>query len=793
MDYGSEYQPGPLLEVFNTLTNDDTGPVARASDPRYRLYKISRGDTLSTDYLEWPGDLGAPYEDVNGNGLWDPGTDTPKFFGDQQIWCVINDVNNALHGTLGNTAPMGVEVQVLYCAFDRPGPLENTMFMQWRIINKSDADYDSVYFALACDPDLGTAVDDLPGCDTTLEMAYVYNSDNDDGVYGSAPPALGLVYLQGPATPGLPSDTARVQGSWRPGYKNLGMTSFVTTACATFTPLECPPIGAPRYAGIAYLYMKGLLSDGTYLRRPDSSVVTHFFSGDPVAGTGDLPENFPLWEWTPKDVYFQGPSSGPFSLARGDTQEVVAALVIAQGSDRLESVVLLKQDVTYVHAFLGSSSADLPQRYLSVQPSELEYDSTMVGEQGETRHIVLYNGGLETIHVSSVHMQAPGNFTLSGPAAPLDLATGESALFGVTFCPEEHGILSTSITIQSDDPTAPLRTVALHGVAYTMMPARGGLIYALSNRLYRVDPGAPSPVTVGPVFGAPRGLTVRPGTGELYGVGESTSHTTTLLRICAEHADVLRACTIPLGNLQAVAFDASETLYAGTVDGELYRVDTVTGDTVLVGSSPGERYSGFAFHPTNGTLWACASRIIGARRDRILTVDTASGASALVGYVGDSLLIQSLAFGPDGRLYGLQNVSVGEQRLVQIDTNDAHGTVLGSLGTFLSLQAIAMRTDIAVTVEASTGVVPVDYALLQNYPNPFNPTTRIEFALPAAGFVTLKVYNVLGEEVATLATGNFVAGLHRVTWDGSEAPSGVYFCRLTAGWGVQTIKMMLTR
>jgi hypothetical protein len=160
MDYRSEYQPGPLLEVFNTITNDDTGPVSRADDPRYRLYKITRGDTLSTDYIEWPGDLGAPYEDVNGNGIWDQGIDRPKLSGDQQIWTVLNDVNDTLHQRLGATRPIGVELQILYYAFDHEGPLSNTMFMEWKLINKSDADYDSTFIGLFSDIDLGFRGDD---------------------------------------------------------------------------------------------------------------------------------------------------------------------------------------------------------------------------------------------------------------------------------------------------------------------------------------------------------------------------------------------------------------------------------------------------------------------------------------------------------------------------------------------------------------------------------------------------------------------------------------------------------
>jgi hypothetical protein len=93
----------------------------------------------------------------------------------------------------------------------------------------------------------------------------------------------------------------------------------------------------------------------------------------------------------------------------------------------------------------------------------------------------------------------------------------------------------------------------------------------------------------------------------------------------------------------------------------------------------------------------------------------------------------------------------------------------------------------------SSLIVPRAYSLHQNYPNPFNPSTTIEFALPHSGFVTLKVYNVLGEEVANLVGGNHAAGRFKATWDASSMPSGVYFYRLIVGQFSNVRKMILMR
>ncbi len=77
--------------------------------------------------------------------------------------------------------------------------------------------------------------------------------------------------------------------------------------------------------------------------------------------------------------------------------------------------------------------------------------------------------------------------------------------------------------------------------------------------------------------------------------------------------------------------------------------------------------------------------------------------------------------------------------------------------------------------------IPGNFSLSQNYPNPFNPTTHLEFGIPDLGFVTLKVYDALGNEVKILVNENKPAGKYTVTFDGSNLSSGIYFYRLTSG------------
>jgi len=99
-----------------------------------------------------------------------------------------------------------------------------------------------------------------------------------------------------------------------------------------------------------------------------------------------------------------------------------------------------------------------------------------------------------------------------------------------------------------------------------------------------------------------------------------------------------------------------------------------------------------------------------------------------------------------------------------------------------------------VVAKGASSPVPAVMTLNENYPNPFNPSTKISFSLPSTGNVTLKIYNVLGQEVATLVNGVVRGGEEQtVSFDGSTLASGVYYCRLQSGQKAEIRKMILLR
>jgi photosystem II stability/assembly factor-like uncharacterized protein len=113
----------------------------------------------------------------------------------------------------------------------------------------------------------------------------------------------------------------------------------------------------------------------------------------------------------------------------------------------------------------------------------------------------------------------------------------------------------------------------------------------------------------------------------------------------------------------------------------------------------------------------------------------------------------------------------------------------GGLGRVYRRPLSEMITD----VELYSDRIPSAFYLGQNYPNPFNPTTKIKFAIPKSSFVNLKVYDVLGNEIATLLNEEKPAGLYKIDFDASGLSSGVYFYKLISGGFVETKKMILIR
>jgi hypothetical protein len=119
-----------------------------------------------------------------------------------------------------------------------------------------------------------------------------------------------------------------------------------------------------------------------------------------------------------------------------------------------------------------------------------------------------------------------------------------------------------------------------------------------------------------------------------------------------------------------------------------------------------------------------------------------------------------------------------------------------SVDTMRAGRAIRITTqapDAFNAVGPNSHMLPKQFQLHEAYPNPFNPTTELRFDLSQAGRTTLKVYDMLGREVATLVNGQRAAGTYTVSFDAAQLPSGIYFARLTSGANTQVRKLMLIK
>ncbi|MCB0721664.1 MAG: T9SS type A sorting domain-containing protein [Ignavibacteriae bacterium] len=166
---------------------------------------------------------------------------------------------------------------------------------------------------------------------------------------------------------------------------------------------------------------------------------------------------------------------------------------------------------------------------------------------------------------------------------------------------------------------------------------------------------------------------------------------------------------------------------------------------------------------------------------------------------------------PDATNYQIQISTDPGFSTIVVDTDTLTGTELQLGNNFLSVnthyywrvrgKSIGGDGPYSAEWDFTTGVtnidplanVPTVYELYQNYPNPFNPTTKIKFDIPQPGFVTLKVYDITGKEVATLVNSNLEPARYEVNWNGTQFASGVYFFRINAGDFVKVQKMILVK
>lgn len=350
-------QPGKL--------DDQTGIPFNSNDPRYKIYYIKRSDTsgANPDYAAWPAADGAPMMN-----------NKPQFFGDEQLWFVANDKNPALTTNLYGTQPIGLEVQTTVWGSDSPTDLADVVFVKHLIINKSADNYTDVYMGIWTDFDIGYDQDDLVGVDASIGLSYGYNGNQTDQQYG-VPPAAGVMFLQTPVVPSS-GDTVLFNGRKRSGYTYSPLSSYAFYITGNATYLD-PELGSAAGSVMMYNNLRGYQwNDLPYVDPWKLSVTKFPLSGDPSLRIGWLDGiKFP-----PGDRRSLL-STGPVTIAAKDTQEVVYAMFVQRGADRIESVKLLREYAMALEIMHRTQSAFVTPPKLRVDASypnlntvKLEFD-----------------------------------------------------------------------------------------------------------------------------------------------------------------------------------------------------------------------------------------------------------------------------------------------------------------------------------------------------------------------------------------------------------------------------------
>jgi hypothetical protein len=473
-------------------------------------------DQYANDWANWPADLGAPtYADG-----------TPGLAGaDQVMWFVVNDFNDANNTLLYGSPGLGMELQITMWAYNQPGStLGQIVFKKYKMINKGGFEVQDMYVCQWSDPDVGTYTDDLAGCDIERSIGFAYSGNITDGEFSGfnlAPAAVGYDFFQGPIVDGVAGEDLNGNGvddaddfaifnlaQVGPGKINLPMTSFGYFAAGS--PISDPPLGD--YDGTLQWYnlLRGytptndLDNPTPYVAGsgPNQGSATIFpLDGDPFRRSGDIDAtgtNLP-----PGDRRILLPS-GPFTMAPGDTQEVVIAVVggiITQaGGTNRNAVEQMKLNDDFAQFIYNKLFEGIPTPPAKPSVTATEFEEKVVFDFGSDQTAVAATESDDP--VLGFNFEGYNVYQLPSPTASKDQATlvatfdkanGVQLIRGKKFLPEFGDIVE--VPIQNGSDTGIQRYFVADRDYINDLPLYAGNTYYFSVTAYNYnsDPTVPEP------------------------------------------------------------------------------------------------------------------------------------------------------------------------------------------------------------------------------------------------------------------------------------------------------------
>jgi len=404
-----DFWPGPVMDstAYSAVQDSVWNYVWNLRKSEIEFHKAhwnDQGYIPVHDILTWPGNgdvnLGlaaqlAPYYDRSGDGIYNPADgDYPLIRGDQSLFFIFNDDRDFHAETEG--AKMKVEIHGMVYAFDLPddSAFKNTIFLNYKIFNRSENNYSNTCFGIFTDLDIGYCGDDYIGCDVERSMYYGYNGTPVDGsgqpeAYGANPPVQSVSFIGGPFMDADGLDNPRFDAYGNPlcngsvnginfgdsivDNERLGMSDFVycNNSNAGVPNYMTDPLFAPDY----YKFMKAIWKDDTHMvyggnGHPSAGgygpACNYMFPGESDSlnwGLGCVPPNGAV-NWTettagnnPSDRRGIG-SSGPFTFQAGGVQELDLAFTFARDYGKKSTLGSLDKLRTYTDIVRNSFSSN---------------------------------------------------------------------------------------------------------------------------------------------------------------------------------------------------------------------------------------------------------------------------------------------------------------------------------------------------------------------------------------------------------------------------------------------------
>jgi hypothetical protein len=496
-------------------------------------------DQYKHDWINWPVDLGAPYVDVDNNGVYNPvldgdgaamlDGDHPGYANaDQLIWFVVNDFDPDVSKSIYGSDPLNIELQITLWGYNQPNStLGQILFKRFLFINKGTSHIDSMYVAQWSDPDVGAAGNDLAGCDIEESIGYAYNGQRTDGdydVFGLPPVAVGYDFFAGPLVEGVAGQDLNNNGvddsedvgvfnlKYVEGHINLPMTSFLYFAAGS--AISDPPLG--EYDGTLQWYnMLNGFTPTTDLNNPTPYVVgagpdvgeptKYPLSGDPFRGSGDVDNTGS--NFGPGDRRI-GMASGPFTMAPGDTQEVVVGVVggiITQpGGDNRNAVAQMKLNDRYAQFLYDKLFSDIPRPptapvvKATAQDGKVFLDwGSSVDKYAETEAPGVLGFNFEGYNVYQLP-EANSDLSSGVLIATYDVINGIQIIRGEQFVPSYGDILS--VPVQRGTDSGIKRYISIDRDYVNDRPLFNGNTYhfVVTAYNYSADPALPIPTLESP-------------------------------------------------------------------------------------------------------------------------------------------------------------------------------------------------------------------------------------------------------------------------------------------------------